>query len=124
MSEDHFRFPFITARQTGMNSPAGLRGPGSERERLDAAIATLTVPFYGVAGNHDHHEPAQIKRHDVSHVLSGHWHQDMDVRWRGISVITSTSISMPIQYPEEASFKIVTVFSDGWSVRRVAIGAT
>ena len=39
MISDVFRFAFITDPQFGMNSPAGLRGPGSAKERLDSAIA-------------------------------------------------------------------------------------
>jgi len=62
-----------------------------------------------------------FRKHDVSCVFSGHWHQDIDARWHGINLITSVGISVPLQYPEELSFKVVTVFADGWSVRRVSV---
>jgi len=96
MSNDVFSFAFITDPQIGMNSPSGLHEPGSDKERLDRAIAyvnenaidfvvfggdqihdtdtentdsqldvlqeslsALTVPYYGVMGNHDQGDPAQ-----------------------------------------------------------------
>jgi len=62
-----------------------------------------------------------FKQHEVSCVLSGHWHQDIDARWHGISLVTSVGTSQPLQYPEERSFKVVTVFEEGWSVRRVSV---
>ena len=249
MISDVFRFAFISDPQLGMDSPSGLRGPGSDKERLDSAIAyvneneidfvifggdqihnaddentdaqldaleeslsSLTVPYYGVTGNHDQGDPAKdwkyierglpvrfslthkntflvginaswlrgdfgedyqreewehleaelsqvpaacahrfvvmhwplfnyhpneentyrnmpnreelihlFKRHDVSCIFSGHWHQDIDARWHGISLVTSVGTSLPLQYPEELSFKVVTVFEDGWSLRRVSV---
>lgn len=249
MENNVFSFAFITDPQIGMNSPSGLRGAGSDKERLDAAIAYinaneidfvvfggdqinnadnedtdpqldvleeslsgLTVPYYGVIGNHEQGDPSKqwkyIERqlpvrfsithkntfmvgvnsswlrgdfgdkyqeeewrylttklsrkpvdcahcfvvmhwpllnyhpgeedtywnmpnreklidlfgqHDVSCVISGHWQQDIDACWRGISLITSVGTSLPLQYPEELSFKVVTVFEDGWSVRRVSV---
>ena len=252
MSSEVFSFAFITDPQIGMNSPSGLRGPGSDKERLDHAIgyvneneidfvvfggdqinnagdentdpqldvlekslSALTVPHYGVIGNHEQGDPAQdwkyierelpirfslshgntflvginsswlrgdfgdeysqeewdylgsqfsqappdckhrfvvmhwplfsshpreadtywnmpnrnklidlFKRHEVSCVLSGHWQQDIDARWHGISLITSVGTSLPLQYPEELSFKVVTVFEDGWSVRRVSVAGS
>ena len=252
MSEDVFSFAFIPDPQIGMNSPSGLCGPGSDKERLDRAIAyinendvdfvvfggdqinnasgdntapqldvlqeslsALTVPYYGVIGNHEQGDPAQsweyierglpvrfslsrgntflvginsswlrgdfgdkylqqewdylenqfsqapadcrhrfvvmhwplfnyhpreadtywnmpnrdklidlFKRHGVSCVLAGHWQQDMDARWHGISLIASVGTSLPLQYPEELSFKIVTVFEGGWSVRRVSVASS
>ena len=60
-------------------------------------------------------------QHKVSCILSGHWHQDIDARWKDISLITSIGTSRPLQYPEERSIKIVTVFQGGWSVRRVSV---
>jgi 3',5'-cyclic AMP phosphodiesterase CpdA len=250
MIKDPFRFAFVTDPQIGMNSPSGLDGPGSDKERLDSAIAYinenaidfvvfggdqindpdnentdaqldalqaslsgLVVPYYGVVGNHDQGDPDKnwkyierrlpvrfsithkntflvginaswvrgaygdkcqreeweyletqftrvsaccrhrfvvmhwplfnyhpkeedtywnmpnreklidlFRQHDVSCILSGHWHQDIDARWNGISLITSVGTSKPLQYPEELSFKVVTVFEDGWSVRRVSVG--
>lgn len=65
-----------------------------------------------------------FRKHDVSCVLSGHWHQDIDARWHGISLITSVGTSLPLQYPEELSFKVITVFEHGWSVRRVSVQGT
>ena len=254
MSKDVFSFAFITDPQIGMNSPFGLYGPGSDKERLDRAIAyvndnevdfvifggdqindaddentdaqldvlqeslsALTVPYHGVIGNHEQGDPAGdwkyikrglpvrfsfshrgaffvginsswlrgnfgdeylqeewdylesqfsraptgrnhlfvvmhwplfnyhprehdkdaywnmpnrdalidlFKRHKVSCVFSGHWQQDIDARWHGISLITSVGTSMAIQYPEELSFKVVTVFEHGWSVRRVSVERT
>ena len=41
MSKDVFRFAFIADPQIGMNSPSGLRGPESDKERLDSAIAYI-----------------------------------------------------------------------------------
>ena len=252
MSNSAFRFAFITDPQLGMNSPSGLRGAGSDKERFDRAIAyvndndiafvvlggdqihdadnehsdeeldileeslsALTVPYYGVAGNHEQlnpedgckyfdrglpvrfslthgnlhmigingswlrggygdewHErewdyltsqlsqvPAECNHrfivmhyplfyqmpistdddlgmpnhakiidlyeaHGITCVLSGHIHQDMDARWRGISLIASVGTAMSVHYPEEVAFKVITVFDDGWSVRRVAVGDT
>ena len=251
MISDVFRFAFITDPQIGMNSPSGLYGAGSDKERLDSAIAyinenaidfvvfggdqindpddenqntdaqldaleaslsALAVPYYGVVGNHDQGDPDKdwkyierglpvrfsithkstflvginsswlrgdfgdryqreewesleaefsrvsaacehrfvvmhwplfnchpseentygnmpnrekliglFRRHDVSCVFSGHRHQDIDTRWQGISLITSVGTSQPLQYGEELSFKVVTVFADGWSVRRVSV---
>ncbi len=63
-----------------------------------------------------------FRQHDVSCVLSGHWQQDIDARWHGISLVTSVGTCAPLQYPEELSFKVVTVFKDGWSARRVLVG--
>ena len=65
-----------------------------------------------------------LMKHEVSCVFTGHWQQDIDARWRGISLITSVGTSLPLQYPEELAFKIVTVFEDGWSVRRVSVGGS
>jgi 3',5'-cyclic AMP phosphodiesterase CpdA len=62
-----------------------------------------------------------FKKHDVSCVLSGHWQQDLDATWQGIQFITSVGTSLPLQYPEELSFKVITVFEDGWSIRRVTV---
>ena len=62
-----------------------------------------------------------FKKYKVSCVLSGHWQQDIDAYWHGISLITSVGTSLPLQYSEELSFKVVTVFEDGWSVRRVSV---
>ncbi len=249
MSKNVFSFAFIADPQIGMNSPLGLHGPGSDKERLDLAIAyvnengvdfvvfggdqindankehtdsqldvleeslsALAVPYYGVIGNHEQGDPARswkyierglpvrfslsyrntflvginsswlrgdfgdeylqeewdylesqfsqaspdckhrfvvmhwplfsyypreadtywnmpnrdklidlFKKHKVSCVLSGHWQQDIDARWHGISLITSVGTCLPLQYPEELSFKVVTVFEDGWSVRRVSV---
>ena len=249
MGTDVFRFAFITDPQIGMNSPSGLRGPGSDKERLDFAVAYinandvdfvvfggdqidsadsentdaqldaleeslsgLAVPYYGVIGNHEQGDPSKswkyverglpvrfslvhkdtflvginsswlrggfgekymqdewdyleaefsrapadtkhrfvimhwpllnyhpreevtywnmpnreklidlFRQHRVSCILSGHWQQDIDARWRGISLITSVGTSLPLQYPEELSFKLVTVFEDGWSARRVSV---
>jgi len=249
MSKDVFSFAFIADPQIGINSPSGLHGPGSDKERLDCAIAhinanevdfvvfggdqihrandentdsqldameeslsALTIPYYGVIGNHEQGDPGQswkyierglpvrfslfhgntflvginsswlrgdfgdkyvqeewdylegqfsqvptdckhrfvvmhwplfnchpreadtywnmpnrnklidlFEKHKVSCVLAGHWQQDIDARWRGISLITSVGTSLPLQYPEELSFKVITVFEDGWSVRRVSV---
>jgi hypothetical protein len=65
-----------------------------------------------------------FKRNKVSCVLSGHWQQDIDAIWNGISLIMSVGTSLPLQHPEELSFKIVTVFEGGWSVRRVSLGSS
>lgn len=62
-----------------------------------------------------------FKKYNVSCALSGHFHQDIDARWHGISLITSIGICAPLQYAEERSFKIVTVFPDGWSTQRVSV---
>ena len=243
-----FSFAFIADPQIGLNSPSGLRGPRSDKERLDLAIeyvnsngvafvifggdqinsandentdaqldvleeclAKLTVPYYGVIGNHEQGPPTQsykyierglpvrfslsyrnaffvgincswlrgaygdeymqneldylethfsrfpadcehgfvvmhwplfashpgeddtywnmpnrdqlidlFKKYKVTCVLSGHWQQDTDARWNDISLITSVGTSMALQYPEEPSFKIITVFRGGWSIRRVS----
>ena len=256
-----FSFAFIADPQIGMDSPSGLRGSGSDKERLDRAIeyvnnndvafvifggdqidsdddestdaqldvfeeclSKLTVPYYGVIGNHEQCDaklpieqcvPAQrckyierglpvrfsfsygnasflginclwlrgtfgdkyvqkeldyfethfsqlptdcehrfvvmhwplfvshpgeentcwnmpnraqlidlLKKHKVTSVLSGHWHQDIDARWNGISFITSVGTSTFLQYPEEPSFKIITVFRGGWSALRIAVASS
>jgi len=249
MKKEVFSFAFITDPQIGMNSPAGLYGAGSDKERLDSAIryinenkvdfvifggdqinnaddentdpqldvleeslAELTVPYYGVIGNHEQGDPSKkwkyierqlpvrfsmthkksffvginasylrgdfgeqyqkeewnyleselsrkpvgsthcfvamhwpllnyypeeentywnmpnrekiidlFKQHDVSCVLSGHWQQDIDACWKGINLITSVGTSKFLQYPEELAFKVITVFEDGWSVKRVSV---
>ena len=255
---DRFSFAFIADPQIGMASFSGLRGTGSDKERLDRAIeyinnnevaflifggdqihsvdgesanaqldvfeeclAKLAVPYYGVIGNHEQadanlpmeqyapmqsckyierslpvrfsfsygnavfvginclwlrgdfgneytqkeldylethfsklptdcehsfvvmHWPLFIsypgeentcwnmpnrtqlmdlfKKYKVTCVLSGHWHQDIDAHWNGISLITSIGTSTFAQYPEETSFKIFTMFQGGWSVRRVSV---
>lgn len=59
----------------------------------------------------------------VSCVVSAHWHQDLDAGWNGIHLLASVGICRPLQYPEETSFKIITVSRDGWSARRVAVDA-
>lgn len=64
-----------------------------------------------------------FRKQEISCVLSGHWHQDIDARWHGISLITSIGTAGPLQYPEELAFKVVTVFDHGWSVRRVAVAS-
>ena len=252
MKNSVFRFAFVPDPQIGMNSPSGLHGPASDKERLDRTIeyinqndiaflilggdqindadsentdaqldvleqclSALTVPYYGVIGNHEQGDPTEswkyiergfpvrfslsyqnaffvgvnsswlrgdftdeylrrefdylesqlaqvspdcrhrfvvmhwplfnyhpaeeetywnmpnrnrlidlFQKHQVTCVLSGHWQQDIDARWNGISLITSVGTSLPLQYPEEQSFKVVTVFEDGWSVRRVSVAAT
>jgi len=249
MTESLFRFAFVADPQIGMNSPSGLNGPGSDKERLNRAIeyinsngiaflifggdqinaadsentdaqmdvleeclSALTVPYYGVIGNHEQGDPTQswkyiergfpvrfslsyqnaffvginsfwmrgdfgdeyvrqeldymesqfagvsrdcehrfvvmhwplftdhpdeqdtywnmpnrnrlidiFEKHKVTCVLSGHWQQDIDARWHGISLITSVGTSLPLQYAEELSFKVVTVFEHGWSARRVSV---
>jgi len=252
MSTEVFKFAFITDPQLGMNSPGGLESHGSDKERLDRAIAyvndrkneiqfvvfggdqvnnfcdaeqeekellalesslsTIAVPYYGVAGNHDVNLPGAenkyvqrdlpvrfslahgnsffvginavwlrgrfgeehlaqeweymesqfaaapadckhlfvvmhwplfiahpaeeetywnmpnrariidvFKKYNVSCALSGHFHQDIDARWHGISLITSIGVCASLQYAEERSFKVVTVFPDGWSAHRVSV---
>ncbi len=252
MGDGVFSFAFITDPQIGMDRASGLHEPGSDKKRLDRAIAYvnesgvdfvvfggdqienpgdehtdsqldalqdslsgLTVPYYGVVGNHEQGDPAQrwkyverglpvrfslshrnaflvginawwlrgefgddyaekerdylasqlsqvpsdcrhrfvvmhwplfnchpqeedtywnmsnrsdlidlFRKYEVSCVLSGHWHQDIDARWHGISLVTSVGTSGPLQYPEELSFKVVTLFEEGWSARRVAVGGS
>jgi 3',5'-cyclic AMP phosphodiesterase CpdA len=66
------------------------------------------------------HELVQLfKEHDITCVFSGHWHQDIDFTWQGVQFITSIGTCCPLQYAEETAFKLVTVFDDGYSVRRV-----
>lgn len=248
MSDKMFKFAFITDSQLGMNSPSGLRGPNSDKDRFDRAIAyvngndvefvvlggdqindadgedtdeqldileeslgALTVPYYGVPGNHEQLTPGEsckyierglpvrfslthqnlymvgingswlrgeygdeyieqeweylstqlalapadcnhrfvvmhwplldhfpvteddvrgmpnhariielYKAHGVTCVLSGHLHEDMDGRFHGVSMIASSGTADAIAGDE--SFKVITVFEDGWSVRRVAVG--
>ena len=247
MCNSKFEFAFITDPQIGMNSPSGLDGPESDRQRLEAAIryvnendidfvifggdhineaaskeqlkvfqqclAQLTVPCYGVAGNHDQIDPSDgpspyleqvgmqrfafshkqtffmgldaacwrgdfgvdlqrdeskqfesmivqadpscvqrflimhwplivkhpneedtywnmpnrreildsLKKHRISCVICGHWHQDIDADWEGVRLVGSIGTSRPIQYPEETSFKVFTVFDGGWLARRVSV---
>jgi len=52
-----FRFAFITDSQLGMNSLAGLRGPGSDKGRLDSAIAYVNeneIDFVVFGGDQIH----------------------------------------------------------------------
>ncbi len=67
---------------------------------------------------------AVLKKHGISCVLSGHWHQDLDADWEGIRLIGSIGTSRPFQYPEEPSFKVFTVFKHGWSARRVSVSGS
>lgn len=62
-----------------------------------------------------------FKESKITCVLSGHWHQDIDVTWQGIPLITSIGTCRQLQYPEETAFKLVAVFDDGFSVRRVSV---
>ena len=62
-----------------------------------------------------------FKDNSVTCVLSGHYHQDIDSEWNGVRFVSGIGTSRPIQYPEETSFKVVTVFDGGWSVRRVSV---
>jgi len=62
-----------------------------------------------------------FKDNNVSCFLAGHWQQDIDAAWKGIPLVCSVGTSLPLQYPEELSFKVVTVFEDGWSARRVSV---
>ena len=62
-----------------------------------------------------------FRENNVTCVLSGHWHQDIDAVWNGVRFSTSIGLSKPIQYPEETSFKVITVFEGGWSIRRVSV---
>jgi hypothetical protein len=245
MDNGPFSFAFIADPQIGMNSPHGLRGSGSDKERLERAIdyvndtenaidfvifggdqinepdsreqlevfmecaAELNVPYYGVAGNHDQYDPRErssiylereaperfafvhkktlfvglnasklrgdygdeyqerewqhlsgafdrlsggcvhrfvvlhhplfcrdphepddywnmpnrlqliefFRDRGVSCVLSGHWQKDIEAMWRGVGLVTSVGTSLPLQGPEELSFKVVTVFGDGWLAR-------
>ena len=64
---------------------------------------------------------AAFKENNVSCVLSGHYHQDIDAIWHGVPLITSVGVCWSLQYPEVLSFRIVTVFPDGWSVRRSSV---
>lgn len=57
----------------------------------------------------------------VSCVLSGHFHQDVNVSWKGIPLVNCMSTNLPLQYPEQRAFKLITVFDDGWSIRRVSV---
>ncbi len=62
-----------------------------------------------------------FKKYNVSCILAGHRHHDINTTWNGINIITSIGTSTPTDYPEELSFKIVTVFEGGWSARRVSV---
>ncbi|MDP7396909.1 MAG: metallophosphoesterase [Lentisphaeria bacterium] len=70
------------------------------------------------------HELAQFFRESgITCVFSGHRHQDIDIVWQGVRLIMSIGTSAWHHYPEEASFKLVTVFDGGFSVRRVSAEA-
>ena len=62
-----------------------------------------------------------LKKHRISCVISGHWHQDIDADWEGVRLVSSIGTSRPLQYPEEPSFKIFTIFNGGWLARRVPV---
>lgn len=59
--------------------------------------------------------------HGVSCVLCGHWQNDADTNWRGLPLICGVGTAMPLQYPEELSFKDISVFQGGWQARRVSV---
>ena len=61
-----------------------------------------------------------FKENNITCVLSGHWHQDIDIVWQGVRLITSIGTCRPLQYAEETAFKLITIFDDGFSVRRVS----
>ena len=65
---------------------------------------------------------AALKKHGISCVISGHWHQDIDADWQGVRLVSSIGTSRPLQYPEEPAFKVFTIFDGGWLTRRVAVG--
>lgn len=174
MRGEPFSFAFIADSQLGMNSPYGLKGPGSATARLNGAISYVNVmndndvdfvvfggdelqkeewdyietELAGAPADCEHrfvvmHWPLfsrcpdeentywnmpnrqamldLFKEYKVSCILSGHWQQDIDANWVGISLITSVGTATVLQYPEELSFKVVTVLGDGWSVRRVSV---
>lgn len=249
--ENVFSFAFIADPQIGINSPEGLRGANSDKQRLELAIdfvnqneiefvifggdqidsidsqeqldlfmeclSKLKVPYYGVIGNHEQglspdskslyiqrdgapvrfsmvhknaffvgtnilwirgdcgpecqqkewaflrnefdRAPADcshrfvvthwplfnrhpfeeesywnmpnrpelldfFKEKKVSCVLAGHLHQDLDACWDGLCLLASVGTSLPLQYPEELAFKVITVFPGGWSARRVSVEKT
>ena len=62
-----------------------------------------------------------FKASKITCVLSGHRHQDIDIVWQDVRLIMSIGTSNWHHYPEETSFKLVTVFDDGFSVRRVSV---
>ncbi|MAE63509.1 MAG: hypothetical protein CMJ18_04495 [Phycisphaeraceae bacterium] len=64
---------------------------------------------------------ASLKKHRISCVICGHWHQDIDADWEGMRLVGSIGTSRPIQYPEEPAFKVFTVFDGGWLARRVSV---
>lgn len=127
----------------GINSPWLMRGFGGEWEYLESQLSEaptnckhrFVVMHYPLFNYHPLEEDSGwnmsnrdrnklidlFKRYNVSCVFSGHWHQDINACWHGISLITSVGTIRSHQYPEELSFKVVTVFEDGWSVRRVAV---
>jgi predicted phosphodiesterase len=57
----------------------------------------------------------------VSCVLSGHFHQDVEVSWKGIPLVNCMSANKPLQYAEQRAFKMIMIFDGGWSIRRVSV---
>ncbi|MFM1549195.1 MAG: metallophosphoesterase family protein [Lentisphaeria bacterium] len=71
------------------------------------------------------HELAQFFTDSkITCVFSGHIHQDIDIVWEGVRLITSIGTSNWHHYPEETAFKLVTVFDGGFSVRRASAEGT
>ena len=68
------------------------------------------------------HELLELfKEHNVDCILSGHLHHDIDTVWSGLRMISAAATSVPLHYPEEMAFKLVTVFDHGFSMRRVSV---
>lgn len=73
----------------------------------------------------DRHEIiVALKKHDISCVISGHFHQDLEAQWHGVGMVSSIGTSQPLQYPEERAFKVFTIFENGWLTRRVSVEHT
>ncbi|MDP7397779.1 MAG: hypothetical protein QGF67_14525 [Lentisphaeria bacterium] len=93
-----------------------------------ASIAAITPPDTGYQTYRDakdRHELAQFFTDSkITCVFSGHIHQDIDIVWEGVRLITSIGTSNWHHYPEETAFKLVTVFDGGFSVRRASAEGT
>ncbi len=90
-----------------MHWPLFFRHPGEDDDCWNMPNRRQLIEFFG--------------ERRVSCVLSGHVHQDLDASWYGVGLVTSIGTSVAIHYPEELSFKVITVFKDGWLARRVSV---
>ena len=62
-----------------------------------------------------------LKRYHVTCVLGGHTHEDREANWHGITMVTSIGTANGYACPQECSFRVFRLFTDGWSVVRIPV---